>query len=196
MSLWLSFWADQGLTASEVGFGKGMADHGDQQRLEALLDQPKLRTVGIVVNALDSIMHGATLGMAGMHNQVRQWAAQGHFAEMLRRLTDEGFEVIITSDHGNVEAWGIGSPSDKSLADVRGERVRVFPNDTLRGVVQKTFPTAIAWDPVGLPPGFSPLFSSGRDAFIVSGKRTVAHGGIALEELIVPFVRVQRKGVG
>ncbi len=191
-SLWSAFWTSRGLAADQVGFDKGLGEAGGKRKLAALLAQPKTRALGLVVNAVDKIMHGATLGTEGVHTLVRQWAKQGHFSHLLGALLDEGFRVYITADHGNAEARGIGSPSEKALANLRGERVRLYPNETLREKVHGQFSSAIAWDPVGLPPGFIPLIASGRDAFITSGKSTVAHGGVALEELIVPFVRVAK----
>lgn len=41
-----------------------------------------------------------------------------------------------------------------------------------------------------LPPDFLPLFTGGRTAFVNKGEPLVAHGGISVEELIVPFVSV------
>ena len=195
-SRWATFWAGRGVAGDEVGFVKGMGEEGGEEKLAATLAQPKLRAVGIVVNAVDNIMHGATLGTAGVHGQVSQWVEQGHFSAVLRTLFDEGFRIYITADHGNTEARGIGNPAEKALADLRGERVRVYPNETLRNKVHEQFPSAIAWDPVGLPPGFVPLLASGRDAFITKDKRTVTHGAVSLEELIVPWVRIWRKGTG
>lgn len=35
-----------------------------------------------------------------------------------------------------------------------------------------------------------PLFAGGRTAFVTDGEQVVVHGGISVEELIVPFVKV------
>jgi hypothetical protein len=35
------------------------------------------------------------------------------------------------------------------------------------------------------------LLPRGIDAFLGQGKETLGHGGIALEEVLVPFVRIQ-----
>jgi hypothetical protein len=35
------------------------------------------------------------------------------------------------------------------------------------------------------------LLPRGVDAFIAQGKVTLGHGGIALEEVLVPFVRIK-----
>ncbi len=46
------------------------------------------------------------------------------------------------------------------------------------------------WKPLGLPTDFLPLILPERSAFVKVGERIVAHGGVTLEEVIVPFVRV------
>ena len=84
--------------------------------------------MGLVVDAVDKIMHGMALGQSGMHNQVRQWAGQGFLAALLDLLIDNGFAVFLTSDHGNIETTGCGRPREGAAADLRGERVRVYPD--------------------------------------------------------------------
>ena len=61
-------------------------------------------------------------------------------------------------------------------------------NRTVR--VASTFPDALCWKPLGLPEDFLPLLAPGRRAFVLDGQRTVAHGGITLEEMVVPFVHI------
>ncbi len=68
--------------------------------------------------------------------------------------------------------------------------MRVYSNETLRTGVAAQFPDAVLWKPIGLPSDFLPLLAPGRRAFVLEGQRTVAHGGITLEEIVVPFVRV------
>ena len=93
--------------------------------------------------------------------------------------------------HGNIEAEGYGRPAEGVTADVKGERVRVFSDQVLRSKVKGKYQDTIEWSPIGLPDDYLPLLAGGRFAFINQGKRTVAHGGISLEELIVPFVKIE-----
>ena len=146
------------------------------------------------MDAVDKIMHGMILGTAGMHNQVRQWAAEGFLASLLDLLLDHGYAVFLTSDHGNIECVGRGRPAEGAVADLRGERVRVYPDPALRAQVQARFPDALAWPALGLPENYFPLLAPGRSAFVQEGVRIVGHGGITLEELIVPFIRIERRG--
>lgn len=49
------------------------------------------------------------------------------------------------------------------------------------------------WPAIGLPGDFLPLMAPGRHAFISPGDRIVAHGGITLEELVVPVIHVEQR---
>ena len=133
------------------------------------------------------------LGTAGMHNQVRQWTEQGVLASLLDILLDRGFAVFLTADHGNIEASGCGRPAEGSLADLRGERVRIFNDASLRTRVRDRFPDAIAWPSIGLPNDYLPLLAPHRAAFVRENDTLVGHGGITVEEVIVPLVRIERK---
>jgi len=46
----------------------------------------------------------------------------------------------------------------------------------------------------GLPADYLPLFAGPRSAFVTEGEQLVVHGGISVEELIVPFVKVTQPG--
>ncbi len=190
-SLWTRFWMDQGLAAREAGYAKGLGD-GVFNDIPESLSQPGVRALGLVVDKVDKIMHGMELGTAGMHNQVRQWATEGFMAKLLDMLFDRGFAVFLTSDHGNIEAQGCGRPSEGAMADLRGERVRIYPDPILRSRVKKSFPNAVEWPALGLPENCLTLLAPDRSAFIREGERIVGHGGISLEEVIVPMVRIER----
>ncbi|HIP71717.1 MAG TPA: BREX-3 system phosphatase PglZ [Anaerolineae bacterium] len=188
--LWSLFWEDRGLLPTEIGFEKKLRSFADFDRVEQLIARPKIRVVGLVVDQVDHMMHGMTLGLSGLHQQLRLWLKAGFLAELIKRLTQAEYEVYLTSDHGNVAAKGIGRPREGALADLRGERVRIYPNDTLRQHVQQDYETAVAWSTAGLPTNFYPLLAPNRHAFTTKGETTVTHGGNLLEEVIVPYVKV------
>ncbi len=192
-ALWAQFWADQGLTPNEVVYIKGLGDGGLETVSEAL-SHPKARVAGLVVDKVDKIMHGMEMGTAGMHNQVCQWAKQPYLNTLLDLLLDRGFRVYLTSDHGNVEAEGCGRPAEGAVADLRGERVRIYPDAALRSKVKERFPAALEWGTVGLPEDYLALLAPARQAFVQEKQRTVSHGGVSVEELIVPLVQIERRG--
>jgi hypothetical protein len=192
-ALWAQFWADQGLMPNEVVYIKGLGD-GNLETVSEALSHPKARVAGLVVDKVDKIMHGMEMGTAGMHNQVCQWAKQPYLNTLLDLLLDRGFRVYMTSDHGNLEAEGCGRPSEGAVADLRGERVRIYPDAALRGNVKERFPAALEWGTVGLPEDYLALLAPARQAFVQEKQRTVSHGGVSVEELIVPLVQIERRG--
>ena len=190
-SRWTRFWSDQGLAVRETGYAKGLGD-GLPEGVRELVSRPAMRALGLVVDKVDKIMHGMALGAAGMHNQVRQWAGEGFMAGLLDALLDGGFAVFLTSDHGNVEAEGRGRPAEGAIAEVRGERARIYPDPVLRSRVKEGFPDAIEWPSMGLPEDCLALLAPGRTAFVREGERIVGHGGVSLEEVVVPMVEIER----
>ncbi len=192
-TLWTQFWNDKGVSQIEVAYKKGLGEGTSLSEIEELLSHPKICVVGLIIDKVDKIVHGMELGTAGIHNQIRQWATQGFMIGLLNLLLQNHFDVFITSDHGNIEAGGCGQVSEGAIVDLRGVRARVYSDKVLRAQVQKRFPGAIDWPPFGLPENFLPLLAPNRSAFISEGKRVVGHGGISIEELIVPYVQVRRE---
>jgi hypothetical protein len=69
-----------------------------------------------------------------------------------------------------------------------------YPDTVLRTTVKQLFPAALEWDPIGLPNTYLPLLAPNRKAFVREGERVVSHGGVCIEELIVPLVQIERRG--
>lgn len=192
-NLWKQFWEGLGLSRLDIAYQRGLGDGDVASVLEASIHPGKTKVVGLVVDKVDKIMHGMQLGAAGMHNQIRQWCQGGFLVSLIGYLLDHGFDVWMTSDHGNIECRGKGRPSEGVIAETRGERVRVYPTPELRSQVANSFPFAHDWQSVGLPSGYFPLVASGSDAFINHGDSIVGHGGCSIEEVIVPLVKFERK---
>lgn len=182
---------EEGRSAKEVAYQKKLGD--ELEPVAEILSPSKVCVVGLVIDKVDRILHGMELGTAGMHNQVHQWLKQGFMSSLLDLLFDRGFSVYLTSDHGNVAAVGCGSPKEGVIADVRGQRVRVYPDSVLRSEVKKRFADAIEWPSTALPEDYLPLIAPGRSAFIPENESIVGHGGITIEEVIVPFIKIEKE---
>jgi hypothetical protein len=191
--LWKLFWEGHGLSRLDIAYQRGLGDGDATSVLDATIHPGKTQVVGLVVDKVDKIMHGMQLGSAGMHNQIRQWCQSGFLASLITKLLDYGYDVWLTADHGNIQCEGKGRPTEGVIAETRGERVRVYPTPELRTQVAGAFLFAHEWQPVGLPAGYFPLVAGSRDAFVNSGETIVGHGGIAIEEVIVPLVKFERR---
>ena len=192
---WATFWERGGAKQVEVGYLLEGNDRTDADFLDDVLklaDDPRKRMLGIVVNKIDQSMHGTTTGSGGLHALVRQWAHSGAMARLLEGLTDRGFRIALTSDHGNIHGYGIGRLDAGAVVEERSVRVHVFRSESTRAAAARNFPDAIEWPPVGLPKDYLALLAPGRGAFVAEGRHAVGHGGIAMEEVIVPFVKIRR----
>lgn len=180
---WMAHWEIEGLDVSRVRYervvGASPVDLPDMRGITAM---------GLVVMAVDEMLHGShLLGDSQVASAVRAWAGRGFLAELVRQAVNEGFEVWLTADHGNLEILPLGGVQEGLAVDTAGTRVRWYADASLR---EGRRADGIVWDPPGLPSGECyPLFAPGRGGYF-SGEVRVTHGGISLDEAIVPLVRV------
>ena len=191
-SLWSRFWLEHGLRGGEVYYRKAIKRTEQLQEIDASVSSPSIKVAGIVVDMIDELVHGAMLGKRGLSGQIRQWCETGFVEKLLKLLVENGFHVYVTADHGNVDADGIGRLNQGVISEVKGERVRTYRNETLAASVPADI-DAFRFVGPGLPSDFLPLYAGGRGAFVPAGHQVVAHGGMSVEELIVPFVKIGMK---
>lgn len=179
---WQAFWADHGLDPRDVTYAKTLGATPD--------DVPNISgtAAAIVVNAIDEILHGAdVLGDPQVSTSVDLWARTGFLTHLVEHASALGYEVWITSDHGNIPTTPGAVPREGQTVESAGTRVRLYPNPTLR---EQSRDQGLIWDPPGLSPGqLNPLFPAGRRGFHTTGVR-VSHGGTSLDEVLVPFLKV------
>jgi hypothetical protein len=164
------------------------------EELDAALASPAIKVAGLVVNTVDDIVHGAVLGKRSIAGQLDIWCESGFVDRLFALLRDRSFHIYLTADHGNVEAVGVGKPNQGVMAEKRGERVRIYRSAALLSESAAACAGTIRLSIAGLPADFMPLFAGGRTAFVTRGEPCVAHGGLAVEELIVPFVKITQAG--
>ena len=194
---WRRFWEQNGVQAARVGYVCQKKQEDDEQflaRVQEKAEHPRCRVLGIVAGTIDQMMHGTVTGMDGLQNRVEHWSVKRKRPlQLFEMLLEQGFEVVLTSDHGNAECVGIGKPNVGVVANERGERAHVFPDELTRAKTASEYPTTLRWPPHGLPAGCLPLLTQAGDAFITQGKRTVAHGGHSIEEVLVPYATIRKR---
>jgi len=191
-SYWLLFWENNGLEKENVLYLKGM-DSKKTQELEKTIIPHKTKIAGLIVNKIDNIMHGMEMGMEGFHNQITIFGKNDILGNLIDKLLISGFDIWITSDHGNTECSGRGQPKEASIAKTRGERVRVYKSENLINTIRDKFHWSDCWKPIGLPKDYYPLIATENNAFLPERVTAVSHGSISMNETIVPFIKVLRK---
>src|SRR5699024_12068649 len=108
----------------------------------------------------------------------------------LSDLLGARFAVYVISHDCNTNATGIGRISEGVLVEQKGERVRIYNNRTIYDDSANHLPV-IKWSNICLPEDYHVLLAEYGQAFVPKGQDIVTHGGISIEEVIVPFVKVE-----
>ncbi len=194
---WELFWSREGQSATICGLRALAYDRGIDQMAE--LQDPRVSFWCLVEDTPDKLTHNATLGSVDQQSSLRLWLDPAHaqnslpLEKLLDSYLDHGYAVFITSDHGHVEATGLGQPSEGLLAQTRGKRARIYQDRLAALRIQGAFPETHLWDYDGLlPKQMVALMPTGRGAFAPCGEVVVTHGGISIDEAIVPFVQITK----
>jgi hypothetical protein len=181
---------DHGLRPNEVLYRKAIRHVDQLDGLKEELSLPAIKVAGIVVDMVDEIVHGATMGKRGVARQIDHWCETGFVDRLVRDLSALGYHIYLTADHGNVDAVGVGRPNQGVTSELRGERVRTYRSSGIRDDSAAAYPETTAMDIAGLPADFLPLFAGFGQAFVPPMDQVVVHGGPSVEELLVPFVKI------
>ena len=188
-TLWKTFWQNEGVNPNEVLYRRALRQVDQLAELEAVLTDRRPKVLGLVIDEVDDRLHKER-SKKDVALWVGNWLNTGFIDRLFSLLLDRGYHIYLTADHGNVESTGIGRPNQGVIAETRGERVRVYRSESLLADSAVAYPNTVRLDIAGLPANFMPLFAGGRTAFVPVGDQVVVHGGVSVEELIVPFVKV------
>ncbi len=151
---------------------------------------------------LDAKIHAENQGVVGWQATLNVWLhadtgphqPAAWLEELIKHLFNLRYTVIITSDHGHVEAREMGSPQEGLLMKTRSKRARLYRNPDIVRLVQMAFADTILWQHDSLLPAETQvLLPQGRQAFAPGGELVVSHGGITLDELVVPLVTLTQR---
>jgi len=187
---WSGFWAREDLPAEACAYAHLNLDRAGPP---PALNSPRVQALCLVDNSIDDMLHGASLGAADVQASLRLWLEQqAPYLEMvIAGLLDHGFTVYLTSDHGHVEARGIGQPSEGLTVDTRSKRARLYSDRHAATNVQQGFSQTVLWSKDGLLPNNAwVLMPQGRSAFDTFNETVVTHGGLTLDEVVVPLVTI------
>lgn len=147
--------------------------------------------LGVVLSITDELMHANDLlGDIGLHTGLEAWARSGVLHKLLVTAADNGYETWLTADHGNLAVAKTKEAREGEFVERAGTRTRRYGSKTLRDASDVD---GIAWDDLpGYPPSEAErlLFAPGRTGW---GSARLSHGGLSLDEVIVPLVRVEPK---
>lgn len=195
---WQAFWSQRELSENEIAF---LPLNLEKQDLTPEITNPRLQVICLIERQLDEIMHGTMLGAANHQDTVSLWLSgntssknSAKLETLIATLFNQGYTVFITSDHGHCEAYGIGTPSEGIAAQSRGRRARLYSDRLAAQRIQDTYSDTILWEKDGLlPQDLFAVLPAGRQAFAEFNEIVITHGGITIDEIVVPFVELTKK---
>lgn len=189
---WKFQWTKSGISPLHITFENKLAQGAFTRDDVEALKSPAMKKAAVILRNIDVLMHGAIHGLEGLHAEIEVWLKNGYLQGLLEELLKAGYAVYLTSDHGNTESVGIGRLKQGSLVETKGERVRIYKDKMFRDEAAEEVPS-IKWPNEAFSDDQHFLLAETDEAFVIKGKQIVSHGGISLEEVVVPFVKVKRK---
>ena len=176
---WIDYWVEQGYRKNEIGFYKSEAP-----------DIPaSVRVAGIIVNICDDLMHDELQGMLGLQQGLENWTKNMHLVQMVESLQEHGFAIYMTADHGNTSAVAEGRFQKPGvLAEPASRRAVIYQSFTDAVELDKF--TTERYSGTYLPKGYTAYLFDAGTSYGERGKEYITHGGMTLEEAVVPFVQI------
>lgn len=156
--------------------------------------------VGMVFHFVDELAH--TINIVGStysaisSKRLMQYNLKNTLDEIklelyIQNFLNRGYRVCITSDHGSVWCVGNGIKADKYLVEEWAKRVLIYESKALAQEFAQKEDLPI-YENEGLIGNKILVFPKYRDMFAQKEYRAISHGGIHIEEMIVPFVEVYK----
>jgi hypothetical protein len=170
-------------------FGSDGAYFGVDEE-SGLLDALALgkRRVCVVDVSWDKKGHSIDPRTDSVRDAAHTWAGRTPLRGVVQQALAAGYRIVVTADHGQVECIGQGRLNVGVLTEERSKRVAIFRDTALCQSFVTDWTTA--FKPVGLPADIYPLFATDFDSFDLAGAATISHGGMSLDEAIVPVAEI------
>jgi DNA-binding response OmpR family regulator len=164
----------------------------------------------IVINFIDILSHAKTdskmvrelaVDEAAYRSLILSWFRHSSIKELFKKIAASGYKVTITTDHGSILVHKpIKIVADRSInSNLRyklGKNIGFNPKD----VYEISEPIKAQLPATGVSSSY--IFASEADYFVYQNnfnnfaayyKETFQHGGISMEEMIIPFITMQPK---
>lgn len=152
---------------------------------------PMVRCAAVIINDIDDMVHGQKQGRIGMFNDVGVMAKQRKLADMTRRFLKAGFDVYITADHGNTTRRGMGKLMGTGVEmETKSRCMLVLKGFADKDGLKEKY-GLLEFPKTYLPKEYDYLICDVGDSFDAKGEDVMSHGGISIDEGIVPFIKIK-----
>ena len=142
----------------------------------------------VIIPDIDELVHAQRLGRIGMLNDDMVLMKQNKLAGLTKRLLKEGFDVYITADHGNTPCAGLGRLTGAGVeVETRSHKMVVLKDFADKDRLMERY-GLLEYPKYYLPKEYDYLICNVGDSLDIKGENVMTHGGISLDEVVVPFI--------
>ena len=170
-----------GLRKEQVEYHRGYdADFG-----------PTIRCGCVIINDIDDMVHGQQQGRSGMYRDVEYLSSTGKLATLVRKLLSNGFDIYISADHGNTPCVGQGKLMKLGVeTETKSHRMLVLKKFADKEKMKEQY-DMIEYPKYFLDKQYDYLICNIGKSFDAKGDKVMTHGGITVDEVIVPFIKIK-----
>lgn len=145
----------------------------------------------VIINDIDDMVHGQQQGRSGMYRDVEYLTSTGKLTTLVRNLLSKGFDVYISADHGNTPCIGQGKLMKLGVeTETKSHRMLVLEKFADKGKLKEQY-DMIEYPKYFLDKNYDYLICNIGKSFDAKGDRVMTHGGITVDEVIVPFIKIK-----
>lgn len=147
-------------------------------------------TISLLYTFFDDLCHSTHFAPGETDKEpyfeaVNRYLEKSSVKANIKLLQNSGYTIYFCSDHGSVVATGNGQKLEKFLVDSFAKRAAIIPADASEHISQQTIKIPFVDDKLLALP-------EGRTMFANKNTIEVNHGGITIEEMVVPYIKIKQ----
>lgn len=150
-----------------------------------------VRCGAVIIMDVDEMVHAQKQGKEGMEQDIGLLSKQKKLATLTKRLISEGFDIYITADHGNTACTGMGHVKGTGVeVETKSRRFLVLKDFADKDQIKEKY-GLLEYPKYYLPKEYDYLICDIDKSFDVNGEEVMSHGGITIDEVVVPFIKIK-----
>lgn len=145
----------------------------------------------VIILDIDDLVHSQYQGRVGMWNDVTVLQKQNKLVGTVKNFLKQGYDVYISADHGNTTSTGLGRLMGTGLeVETKSHKMVVLKEYANKEALIEKY-GLLDYPKYYLPKEYDYLICDVGTSLDIKGEEVMTHGGISLDEVVVPFIMIR-----
>ena len=127
-----------------------------------------------------------------MYNDISLLAKQQKLVCLVKRLLAQGYDIYIGADHGNTPCVGMGKLVKTGVeTETKSRRMIVLKDFADKNSLFEKYDSLIEYPGYYLDKQLDYIICGPAHSFDTKNEEVMSHGGITIDEVIVPFIKIK-----